>query len=139
MKPAAIASAVLAAALSLSACDLAATFMQTAASPAAAPPTCHQQYAAWKHGVVGGGFAAFRSALRAVAWAAHHDASKLAAALIQAGAAARWLSATPPLRCADPQGYYGQMLAKATAAADSAKAATELSAPPRASSTVTRC
>jgi hypothetical protein len=41
-----------------------------------------------------------------VAWAAHNqDAAKLAAALNQAGAAARWLSATPPPRCADPQGY----------------------------------
>jgi len=130
MKLAAVASAVLAAALSLSACDLAATFVHTGASPAAAPtPTCHQQYEAWKHGVVGGEFAAFRSAFQAVAWAAHHqDAPKLAAALKQAGAAARWLSATPPPRCADPQGYYRQMLAKATAAADSAKASTGLTA-----------
>jgi hypothetical protein len=129
MKQAAIASAALAAGLSLSACDLAATVMQPAASPAPAPPSCHQQYEAWKHGVVGGGFAAFRSAFGAVAWAAHHqDAPKLAAALKQAGAAARWLSATPPPRCADPQGYYGQILATATAAADSAKAATGLSA-----------
>ena len=114
MKLAVVASAVLAAGLSLSACDLAATITQTAASPAAAPPpSCHQQYEAWKHGVVGGEFAAFRSALRAVAWAAHHqDAPELAAALKQA--AARWLSATPPPRCAGPQGYYGQMLATAT-------------------------
>src|SRR5437588_7274463 len=104
MRLAVVASAVLAAGLSLSACDLAATITQTAASPAAAPPpSCHQQYEAWKHGVVGGEFAAFRSALRAVAWAAHHqDAPELAAALKQA--AARWLSATPPPRCADPQG-----------------------------------
>jgi hypothetical protein len=130
MKLAAAASAVLAAALSLSACDLAAAFMEPAASPAAAPlPTCHQQYEAWKHGVVGGEFAVFRSAFRAVARAARHqDAPKLAAALNQAGAAARWLSATPPPRCADPKGYYGQMLATATAAADSAKASTRLSA-----------
>ena len=64
-----------------------------------------------------------------MAWAAHNqDAAKLAAALNQAGAAARWLSATPPPRCADPQGYYRQMLAKATTAADSAKASTGLSA-----------
>jgi hypothetical protein len=130
MKLAAIASAALAAALSLSACDLAAPFMHPAASPPAAPPpTCHQQYEAWKHGVVGGGFAAFQSAFTAVAWAAHHqDVPKLAAALDQAGAAARRLSATPPPRCADPQGYYGQMLATATAAADSAKASSRLSA-----------
>jgi hypothetical protein len=130
MKLAAIASAALAAALSLSACDLAVPFMQPAASPPAAPPAnCHQQYEAWKHGVVGGGFAAFRSAFMAVAWAAHHrDAPKLAAALNQAGAAARRLSATPPPRCADPQGYYGQMLATAAAAADSAKASSGLSA-----------
>jgi hypothetical protein len=130
MKLAATASAVLAAGLSLSACDLAAAFMEPAASPATAPPpSCHQQYEAWKHGVVGGEFAVFRSAFRAVAWAAHHqDAPKLAAALKQAGAAARWLSATPPPRCADPKGYYAQMLAKATAAADSAKASTGLSA-----------
>jgi hypothetical protein len=53
---------------------------------------------------------------------------KTASRLKQAGAAARWLSATPPPRCADPKGYYGQMLATATAAADSAKAATRLSA-----------
>jgi hypothetical protein len=129
MKLAAAASAVLAAALSLSACDLAATLIQPAASPAALPPTCHQQYEAWKHGVVGGEFAVFRSALKAVNRAAHHqDAPKLAAALQQAGAAARWLSATPPPRCADPKGYYAQMLAKATAAADNAKTATGLSA-----------
>jgi hypothetical protein len=129
MKLAAVASAVLAAGLSLSACDLAATLMQPAASPAGPPPTCHQQYEAWKHGVVGGEFAVFRSAYRAVIWAAHNkDAPKLAAALKQAGEAARWLSATPPPRCADPKGYYGQMLAKATAAADSAKASTRLSA-----------
>ena len=130
MKLAATASAVLAAGLSLSACDLAATIMQPAASPAAAPPpTCHQQYEAWKHGVVGGEFAVFRSALKAVNRAARHqDAPKLAAALKQAGAAARWLSATPPPHCADPKRYYGQMLAKATAAADSAKASTRPSA-----------
>jgi hypothetical protein len=129
-KLAAVASAVLAAALALSACDRAATFMQPAASPAAAlAPTCHQQYEAWKHGVVGGEFAAFRSAFRAVAWAAHHqDAPRLAAALKQAAAAARWLSAPPPPRCADRKGYYAQMLAKATAAADGAKASTGLSA-----------
>jgi hypothetical protein len=125
MKLAATAAAVLAAALALSACDLAATLMQTAVSPAAPPPTCHQQYDACKHGVVGGEFAVFGSAFRAAAWAAHHqDAPKLAAALNRPGAAARWLSATPPPRCANPQSYYGQMLATATAAADSAKAAT---------------
>ena len=130
MKLPAAASALLAAALSLGACDLAAAFVHPGASPAAAPPpTCHQQYEAWKHGVVGGGFAAFRSAFTAVAWAAHHqDVPKLAAALKQAGAAARWLSATPPPRCADPKGCYGQMLAKAAAAADGAKASTGLSA-----------
>jgi hypothetical protein len=104
--------------------------LNTAASPAAElPPTCHQQYEAWKHGVVGGEFAVFRSALKAVNRAARHqDAPKLAAALKQAGAAARWLLATPPPRCADPKGYYGQMFAEATAAAGSARASTGLSA-----------
>jgi hypothetical protein len=56
------------------------------------------------------------------------DVPKLSAALNQAGTAARRLSDTPPPRCADPKGYYGQMLAKVTAAADDAKAAGGLSA-----------
>jgi hypothetical protein len=123
MRLAVIAAAALAAALSLTAC-WSATATRTAASP-----TCHQQYEAWKHGVVGGGFAALRSAFTAVASARDsQDVPKLTAALKQAGAAASQLSATPPPRCADPKGYYGQMLAKVTTAAGDAKAASGLSA-----------
>ncbi len=58
----------------------------------------------------------------------NQDVPKLSAALNQAGAAASRLSATPPPRCADPKGYYGQMLGKVTAAADDAQAASRLSA-----------
>ncbi|HEV8278972.1 MAG TPA: hypothetical protein VGQ26_25205 [Streptosporangiaceae bacterium] len=125
MKLAAIAAAALAAGVCVTACGWAATSM-----PAAAPsPSCHQQYEAWKHGVVGGEFAALRSAFTAVVAAVNsQDVPKLSAALNQAGTAARRLSATPPPRCADPKGYYGQMLAKVTAAADDAKAAGGLSA-----------
>ena len=53
---------------------------------------------------------------------------KLTDALNQAGTAASRLSAAPPPHCADPKGYYGQMLAKVTAAGDGAKAASGLSA-----------
>src|SRR6266516_3297138 len=125
MKLAAIAAAALAAGLGVTACGWAAT-----STPAAAPsPSCHQQYEAWKHGVVGGEFAALRSGFSAVVAAVRNqDVPKLTAALKQAGAAASRLSATPPPRCADPKGYYGQMLAKVTAAAGSAKAASGLSA-----------
>jgi hypothetical protein len=74
-------------------------------------------------------FAVFRSALKAVNRAARHqDAPKLAAALKQVGRRRAGCRPTPPPHCADPKRYYGQMLAKATAAADSAKASTRPSA-----------
>jgi len=125
MKLAAIAAAALAAGLCVTACGWSA-----ASSPAARPsPSCHQQYEAWKHGVVGGEFAALRSAFSAVVAAVHsQDVPKLTDALNQAGTAASRLSAAPPPHCADPKGYYGQMLAKVTAAGDGAKAASGLSA-----------
>jgi hypothetical protein len=68
--------------------------------------------------------------LTAVARAAHHqDAPKLAAALKTSSGGGALVVGHPRRRAArDPQGYYGQMLAKATAAADSAQASTGLSA-----------
>ena len=118
MKLAAIAAAALAAGLCVTACGWSA-----ASTPAAKPsPSCHQQYEAWKHGVVGGEFAALRSAFSAVVAAVHsQDVPKLTDALNQAGTAASRLSAAP-------KGYHGQMLAKVTAAGDGAKAASGLSA-----------
>jgi hypothetical protein len=125
MKLAAIAAAALAAGLCVTACGWSAV-STSAARPS---PSCHQQYEAWKHGVVGGEFAALRSAFSAVVAAVHsQDVPKLTAALNQAGTAASRLSAAPPPHCADPKGYYGQMLAKVTAAGDGAKAASGLSA-----------
>jgi hypothetical protein len=99
------------------------------ASGGAPAASCHTQYEAWKHGPASGAIATFKSTLRAIQSAGQaQDMLKLGTALKAAGRAASQLAATPPPRCADPHGYYGQMLAKITAAGDNMKAASGLSA-----------
>jgi hypothetical protein len=127
-----ITAAAAAVVLSLAACGSQASGAGTAdsaGSPAAAPPSCHTQYEAWKHGAASSEIATFKSAIRAIASAGDaQDMLKLRAALRRAGAAATRLAATPPPRCSDPKGYFSQMLAKVTAAGDNTKAGSGLGA-----------
>jgi hypothetical protein len=114
----------------LVACGSSSTPANTTAGGSAAPgQSCHAQYEAWKHGAAGGEIASLKSALRALQAAGQaQDLLKLRDGIQAAGRTASRLAANPPPRCADPHGYYGQLFAKITAAADNLKAASGLGA-----------
>lgn len=112
----AAATAATALALALAACSSGGT-PTTAGGPSAPPPSCHQQYETWKHSAPA---KKVKADLGTVSTAASdEDLLKLRASLVSAVHA---LNAVPHIpRCADPAGYYGQMLGHLTAAADNIK------------------
>lgn len=108
----------------LAGCSAAPPVTGTQAAGTAAAPSCHAQYETWKHGTASAAITRLKFSLRGVQAAGNAgDMLRLRAALEKTGRAAKHLAATPPPRCADPRGYYGQMLAKIRAAGDNAKAA----------------
>ena len=117
----AIASAAAVGAL-LAACGQAPATTAAAAKPAAAtssPPSCRQLYETWKHSTVP---TRLQSALDKVDSAGtNDDFPQLESALKAAGPDAVAVQSDPVPRCADPAGYYGQVLAKIVAAADNAR------------------
>src|SRR5258707_12211592 len=111
MNLAAIAAAALAAGLCVTACGWSAV-STLAARPS---PSCHQQYEAWKHGVVGGEFAALRSAFSAVVGARPSPGlPHLTAPPNPAGNAGPPPPAPPPPHRAGPQGASGETLSATT-------------------------
>lgn len=112
--------ALLAAALTLTACGPA------AGSPAsgAPSPSCLQQYRAWESGPAHGAGENLVVALNAVQAASSAlDASTTSADLERAGAAAGRLARSPLPKCADPKGYWHAVIARVRSAADNASRA----------------
>ena len=101
-----------------------------AAHAAAAPrPSCTQQYTAWQHGPARATGKKLGNALTAVQDASgNSDLPALTSALETAGADAAAARPYPMPACADPAGYWGQMLAHIRAAGDNAGTASGLSA-----------
>ena len=98
-----------------------------AATTAASPPTCHQQYETWKQSAKPEA-KKLESALKRVQSAGNaEDIPVLESALKQAGDTAKVLSQSPMPKCADPHGYYRQLLARITAAGDNTKSGSGLS------------
>jgi hypothetical protein len=109
-----------------------------AQSPAAAPassspsvaaaPSCHQQYETWKHDpaakAAGKKLVASLNAVQSAASA--EDIPALQAALSKAGPPATKLTGFPMPKCADPKGYWAQILTHVRAAADNAKSSSGL-------------
>jgi hypothetical protein len=98
-----------------------------ATRPAAAAPSCKQQYSAWKYGPARTPGKKLVNALNAVQSAStSEDVPVLLASLKTAGAAAVAAARYPMPACADPHGYWGAMLARIRAAGDNAGSASGL-------------
>jgi hypothetical protein len=99
-----------------------AAYALTGHSGAAKPLTCKQQYTAWKTGSAGAlaksTFGADDAALTAAGKS--EDIPAMDAALKKFGSDAAQLQAYPMPACADPAGYWPQMLADIKAAGDNA-------------------
>jgi hypothetical protein len=94
----------------------------TPTTAASSPPSCHAQYETWKHGPALAVAKRFESAMKKVAAAGNaEDIAELGSTLKTAGRSASALATMPPPHCADPAGYYRQMLTRVTAAGDNAK------------------
>ena len=99
-----------------------ATPAAAATHSAAAAPSCKQQYHAWRYGAAG---KKLKADLRAVESAGDTvDIPVMLAALKTAGADAAVM--TPAPACADPHGYWKQILARIKAAGDNAGTASGL-------------
>jgi hypothetical protein len=101
----------------------------TGSASAAKPLTCKQQYDAWKTGPAraqGKQIVADLSKITAAASA--EDITALTSALKTAGDDATTLEQYPMPACADPGGYWVQMLARIKASGDNAASASGLSA-----------
>jgi len=97
----------------------------TSTTSAGSPTSCRAQYETWKHGAAP---SALKGDLKAIGSAGNaRDILKLESALKAAGKDASTVKADPPPRCADPKGYYEQILAGITAAADNVRSASGLS------------
>jgi hypothetical protein len=98
-------------------------------SASSSPPSCHQQYETWKHGPAKAAAGKLVAALKRVQSAGSaEDITAMDGALKAGGSAATALAAMPIPRCADPAGYYSQMLTRITAAGDNAKTSSGLAA-----------
>lgn len=96
---------------------------------AAKPLTCEQQYTAWKTGPANAPGKQLKADLGNVSSAGNdEDIPALTSALKTAGAAAVTLEQYPIPACADPGGYWGQILARIKASADNAGSSSGLSA-----------
>lgn len=94
----------------------------TGSPPAAArPASCKQQYASWKTGSARADGKQLTADLAKVTKASDsEDIPELTSALKTAGADAGALQAYPMPACADPAGYWGQILSRLKAAGDNA-------------------
>jgi len=91
------------------------------ASHPAAPVSCTAQYKAWQHGPAKAAALTFAADMRKAQNAAGvQDIPQITAAMKQAGKDATALQAYPMPACADPAGYWHQLLASVRAAADNA-------------------
>ena len=101
----------------------------TGGASAAKPLTCKQRYEAWKSGPAGAPGKQLEADLSKVSAAASaEDITVLTSALKTAGADATALEQYPMPACADPRGYWVQMLARIKASGDNAASASGLSA-----------
>lgn len=117
-------AAITAAAIVLAACSHAAA---PVIGRTAIPPTCRQQYEAWKHGPALAAANQLKAALARVEAAARaQDVPRMVAAFRGLRPAATALASQPPPRCADPAGDYALVIARIRAAADHAGAGTGL-------------
>lgn len=97
---------------------------RTGAASAAQPLTCTQQYDAWKTGPAHARARQLDTDLTKVSAASSaEDITALTSALEAAGAEAAVLQRYPMPACADPHGYWGQVLARIKAAGDNAGSA----------------
>lgn len=108
----AAATAATALALALAACSSGGTPSTTSAGSSA--PSCHQQYETWKNSAA---TEKIKADLKALGTASsNEDLLKIRSSIITT---ARAVSAAPHIpHCADPAGYYSQMLGHLSAAAD---------------------
>ncbi len=98
-----------------------------AATHTSAPPSCHQQYKAWQNGPARTLGKQIVPALKKVqAEASTEDIPLLNKALKDSGNIARQLKAYPMPACADPAGYWTQMLGYLQAAGDNASTSSGL-------------
>jgi hypothetical protein len=125
-------AAALAAAVSavLVACGGNSTPANTTAGESAAPgQSCHAQFEAWKHGPARTAGKAFVAQFKAVRDAGNaQDIPRTVAALKAAGRGAQALEAYPMPKCADPHGYWKQLLTRIRSAADNASTGNGLGA-----------
>ena len=99
----------------------------TGSASAAKPLTCKQRYDAWKTGPAHAQGKQFDADLSKVSAAGSaEDITALASALKTAGADATALEQYPMPACADPDGYWAQMLTRIKAAGDNAGSASGL-------------
>jgi len=106
-----------------------ATAGSTGATAGAGIASCHQQFVAWQNGPAKSLGEQIVPALEQVEAAASvDDVPSLTSTLRQAGKLAPQLQAHPMPTCADPKGYWRQILAALTAAGDSASSAHGLTA-----------
>lgn len=118
----------LAAAAALTACGTHTASTTAAAAPATtAPPSCHQQYTAWKTGPARAKAKQLTSVLGALQ-SAGEDLVLLTDALKRSARVAHQLQAYPMPACADPAGYWRKMLADIRAGGDNASTSSGLSA-----------
>jgi hypothetical protein len=93
----------------------------TYSSPGARRLTCQQQYDNWRNGPAKGVAQGFKGDSAALTSAGNsEDIPAMGAALKKLGDDAAALEAYPMPACADPHGYYPQMLADFKAAGDNA-------------------
>ena len=99
------------------------------AAAAGRPVPCHEQYERWKQGAVSTEIGALTNALHSVqAEASSVDLLGLRGTIERAGqAAARLESSGPPPRCADPKGYFRQLLTQVKTAGDNVRTASGMS------------
>jgi hypothetical protein len=125
-------AAALAAAVSavLVACGSSSTPANTTAGGSAAPgQSCHAQFEGWKHGPARTAGKAFVAQFKAVRDAGNgQDIPRTVAALKAAGRGAAALEAYPMPKCADPHGYWKQLLTRIRSAADNASTGNGLGA-----------
>jgi len=115
--------AILAAAVSvvLVACGSSAQTGGIAAAGSTPAQSCHAQYETWKHGPARTAALALVAQFRAMKAAVDAgDIPRTVAALKAAGPRARAAEAYPMPKCADPHGYWRQLLVRIQAGADNA-------------------
>jgi len=101
----------------------------TGSASAAKPLTCKQQYDAWKTGPARAQAMQLKADLSKISAAGNaEDITAMTSALKTTGADATALEQYPMPACADPAGYWEQVLTRIKAAGDNAGSASGLSA-----------